>query len=286
MVERFQTSLTVIVIILGAITVFGCAGSKGSDSICPTMADFYATPLEGTVPLTVQFKNNSIGNYSLCSWDFGDATPGVAETNPIYSYTNAGLYTVTLTLLSGTVVIASEVKQAYITVNDTGPSANFTAAPRSGPAPLGVQFTNTSQGNTLSYFWSFGDGQTSTDEEPDHIYYAQGIYDVTLTVSGPEGPDTEMKFGYIAVGCPPPVADFTAYPTFGATPMRVWFTSTSTGDITDYLWEFGDGLTSTERSPDHYYTGLNGTKYTVKLTVYGPGGEDTKTKVDHIWLGP
>lgn len=82
------------------------------------------------------------------------------------------------------------------------PAADFIAAPREGPAPLLVQFTDQSIGNINSWFWDFGDGGTSTDRNPTHIYTMLGTYAVSLTVVGPGGTDTEIKSNYIAVETP------------------------------------------------------------------------------------
>ncbi len=79
---------------------------------------------------------------------------------------------------------------------------------------------------------------------------------------------------------PPPVADFTASPTSGVAPLTVQFTNLSKGEITSYHWDFGDGVTSTERDPRHTYQ--NPGSYTVSLTARGPGGEDTERKPDFI----
>ena len=76
------------------------------------------------------------------------------------------------------------------------------------------------------------------------------------------------------------VAGFSASPTWGYVPLTVEFFNTSTGQLTSWLWDFGDGLTSTDWSPAHtYYT--PGT-YSVSLTVNGNGGNDTETKMAYI----
>jgi fibronectin type 3 domain-containing protein/PKD repeat protein len=79
------------------------------------------------------------------------------------------------------------------------PVAGFVGTPRSGYAPLTVQFTDTSTGNPTSWSWSFGDGGTSTQRNPSHTYTAAGSYTVSLTATNAEGSDTETKFGYIDV---------------------------------------------------------------------------------------
>jgi PKD repeat protein len=79
------------------------------------------------------------------------------------------------------------------------PTAEFSATPTTGLAPLGVQFTDKSTGNVTSWLWDFGDGKTSTAHNPTNTYIKEGKYTVELTVSGPCGEDTETKVKYISV---------------------------------------------------------------------------------------
>jgi len=79
------------------------------------------------------------------------------------------------------------------------PVADFSASPTSGKLPLSVVFANTSTGNITSITWDFGDGSTSTSENPTHTYSSAGSYTVQLTVSGPGGSDTETKTDYISI---------------------------------------------------------------------------------------
>jgi PKD repeat protein len=81
-----------------------------------------------------------------------------------------------------------------------------------------------------------------------------------------------------------PVAAVSATPTSGRLPLKVAFTDASTGSITTWAWDFGDGSTSTLRQPSHTYT-TPGT-YTVKLTVTGTGGSNTATKTGYITMAP
>ena len=82
------------------------------------------------------------------------------------------------------------------------PSASFSANPTSGNAPLSVNFTDESTGSITSWEWDFGDGSTSTMQNPSHTYAEPGTYTVSLTVTGPGGLDTETKADYIKVLSP------------------------------------------------------------------------------------
>jgi PKD repeat protein len=174
--------------------------------------------------------------------------------------------------------------EGFIQVTPPAPVANFTGTPRSGNSPLVVQFTGISTGNITSRLWNFGDGTTSTERSPSHTYEKAGSYTVSLTVTGPGGSNTKTMVDYIQVTPPAPVADFTAAPTSGNSPLVVQFTGTSTGNITSRLWNFGDGTTSTERNPIHTYKFKDTGDFTVSLSVTGLGGTNTKTKTNYIHL--
>jgi PKD repeat protein len=158
--------------------------------------------------------------------------------------------------------------------------AAFTASTTSGELPLDVQFTDVSTGSPTSWSWTFGDGGTSTAQDPSHTFAASGAYTVALTINGPGGTDTLTKTDYVDVYYAAPVAEFTGDPTSGSAPLAVSFTDASTGEIDTYLWEFGDGETSAAASPDHTYTAAG--EFTVRLTVTGPGGDDLKRRWKYI----
>jgi len=242
----------------------------------PVTADFSATPTSGPAPLLVAFTNLAAGDWSTVSWNFGDGATSIA-TSPSHTYSVAGTYTVSLTV-TGSGGTDTETKTAYVTVYEPV-SANFSATPTSGVAPLAVIFTNLSTGDWTTASWDFGDGATSTDANPSHTYTVAGTYTVTLTVSGLGGSDTEIKTSYITVYTSV-FADFSAMPVSGVAPLSVSFTNLSTGDWTTASWDFGDGATSTLSNPSHTYS-TAGT-YTVTLTVTGLGGTDTETKVGYI----
>ena len=86
------------------------------------------------------------------------------------------------------------------------PSAGFSASPMSGIAPLSVAFTNTTTGSLTSWAWTFGDGTSSTAQNPTHVYNAAGSYTVKLTVTGPGGSSTKTAATPISVRAAAPVA--------------------------------------------------------------------------------
>ena len=157
------------------------------------------------------------------------------------------------------------------------PLVSFSATPTVGSRPLTVAFSNTSVGYTTSWLWEFGDGTTSTEQHPMHTYTAAETYTVRLTVANEIGSDSQTQADLITVAPPPPVASFTGSVQTGLAPLTVAFSDTSTGDITSWLWEFGDGTVSSDQHPVHTYTRAG--TYSVRLTVLGDGGIGKTTLV-------
>jgi gliding motility-associated-like protein len=152
------------------------------------------------------------------------------------------------------------------------PVANFTVTNDHGCSPLIVSFKNTSTGRIASYFWDFGNGNTSVQKNPGAIYTTGGSYDVKLVVKDSSGQtDTIIKTGAVVVSSLPKVG-FTIDKAAGCTPLTVNFTDTSsaTGGINSWQWDFGDGSISSSRNPSHTYA-TSGT-YTVSLIVTDANG--------------
>ena len=144
-------------------------------------------------------------------------------------------------------------------------------------APCTVQFENNSK-EASSYLWDFGDGTTSSEPNPSKTYTVSGTYKVTLTAYGESGHAT--TFSRVLVQPPqltPPVAGFTFSDTSGMAPYTVNFTNTSLNAVS-YLWDFGDGATSTLVHPSHAYT--SGGNFTITLTATNNAG--TNQAVGHI----
>ncbi len=268
-----------------SLTVTGPAGSDGETKVDyisvvepPPTAEFFGSPLAGIGPLSVSFLDQSTGGITSWSWDFGDLGASTVQ-HPIHTYTSAGTFTVRLTV-QGLGGIDTETKTNYVTVGEPPPTAEFSGAPLNGSAPLSVSFTDFSSGTTTSWSWAFGDGGSSSQQHPTHIYNTPGAYAVSLTVTSSGGADTETKLNYISVLPAIPAANFVASATVGAAPMNVSFTDLSTGSITSWAWDFGDLGTSSLQNPTHAYLGAG--TYTVTLTIKGPGGIDTDMKTDYI----
>ena len=85
------------------------------------------------------------------------------------------------------------------TVPYSEPVADFSASTTTGTAPLAMNFVSTSTGYIDTYTWSFGDGTTSSTQNPVHVYAAAGDYTVSLTVAGPGGRSSQTHSDYITV---------------------------------------------------------------------------------------
>ncbi len=156
-------------------------------------------------------------------------------------------------------------------------SCNFSFAPPSGTAPLSVNFTDLSQtippgmDHVNSWSWTFGDGGTSTLQNPTYVYSAAGTYTINFSVVwnsfGPQSASPQS----ITINNAVPVTSFTYLPISGNAPLTVDFTDTSTvtptGADTEigWAWTFGDGYTSTLQNPTHVYT--TASPYNASLTT-------------------
>ncbi len=270
----------------GAFTVTLIAsGPTGNDTEVKTAyvtvtpkADFTASPAVGPGELTVNFTDTTQGNVTSWAWDFGD-TGTSDQKNPTHVYTSLGKFTVSLTI--STVYGSDSITRTDLIVV-TGPDCCFSANHSSGPGPFSVTFADETVGTVNSWSWEFGDGQTSVEQNPTHVFASNGPFTVKLTVDGPFGTDYFQRMNYISATAP--IVSFFAAPTQGVESADVDFTSSVFGQVTSYSWDFGDGGTATEMNPAHHY-GAVGT-YTVTLSVESPYGPSSCTRTDFITVSP
>lgn len=149
------------------------------------------------------------------------------------------------------------------------PVANFTGSPLAGCSPLIVNFQDQSTGGPISWQWDFGNGNTSTLQNPTASYFTTGTYTVALTVTNPSGSNTLTRTQYITV-YEPPVVDFSGSPLGGCFPLRVQFTDLSTAGTgntnVSWLWDFGNGNISTLQNPLATYTTAGSFTTTLQVT--------------------
>ena len=253
--------------------------------VAPTLpvAGFFANLTSGVSPLCVRFIDESTGYTSSWEWDFGDGTGNSTEQSPVHIYASDGTFTVTQTAINSNGTSTMQ-RTGYVTVvAPTLPTADFSANRTSGLLPLGVLFTDESTGLASSWEWNFGDGTAnSTDRNPVHIYENAGTFTVTLTAINSNGTSTMQKTGCVTAVAPTlPVAGFSANLTSGVSPLCVLFKDESTGFVSSWEWNFGDGTgNSTEQSPTHTYSAAG--MFIVTLTVSNANGTSTLQRSDYI----
>lgn len=217
-------------------------------SCAPPVAEFTYTANQ----LAVAFTDQSTNTPTEWLWDFGDSSTATSA-NPQHTYELPGTYQVCLTARS-----ACGMTQfcRNITINCFAPQANYTFS----TDELAVSFTDISSNNPATWLWAFGDGNTSTEQNPTHTYQFPGSYLVCLSVSSPCG--NTQRCELVEASCTPPQAGFA----FTADGQVFSFQDTSTaGAAVAWLWSFGDGSSSTQPGPQHVYSEPGA--YEVCLTV-------------------
>jgi PKD repeat protein len=239
----------------------------------PPVASCSANTTFGCAPLSVSFQGSGTdadGMIISYHWDFGDGNTSF-EQNPSHLYNKTGMYIVILTVSDDDG--ASDTDYTEISVMSEPNyllTADFTYRP-SSPSDLDViHFTDQStdgDGHIMSWSWDFGDGGTSTLQNPTYDYADNGTYHVTLTVLDDDGESNAVSKDII-VSNVPPTAQFTYSPSAPSVLDVVKFTDQSIdgdGYIMGWSWDFGDGASSSEQHPSHHY--VNTGTYEVTLTV-------------------
>lgn len=250
-------------------------------------ASFTENPPTGCGQASVNFTDQSTGNPSSWSWNFGDGSPASTSQNPTHFYGSPGQYTVTLTASNG--VSSSSVSNTVNVYKD--PTVNFSMDSTSGCYPLPVNFTDHSTAGTgtiTKWQWDFGDGsQFSTQQNPNHTYNSAGTFNVKMTVTNTAGCQSSYTSPKPVVTNQGVTVDFSADTTYSCSaPLTVNFTATtSSAQTIMYHWDFGDGSTGTGKTATHTFTATGA--YTVVLTaaVNGGGCQSTITKKGFINVG-
>lgn len=236
---------------------------------------FSFTPQSGTAGVTTfTFYDESKGTVTARSWNFGDGTTSTAAI-ATHVYAQPGSYTVTLSISGGG--NSAQVSKS-LTVSGTI-NAAFNVTPANPTTNDTVQFLDASSGGPTSWLWNFGDGSSSTQQNPSKRFAAPGGYTISLTVSRGGVSSTTTKSLTVSSTAPTVPAVTAAFDmsTATATPgQSVSFTDRSSGSPTSWSWSFGDGTTSTSRNPSKSW-GAAGT-YTVTLTASNASGSSSASK--------
>ena len=273
--------------IFGDVTVEKAPGAP--------IANFTYTPESPMVNQEVTFNSTSYdedGNIDSWQWDFnGDHITDATTENATWTYTTAGNYTVTLTVIDDDALPDNTYQ--YILVK-APPSANFTYTPEKPVVNEIVNFnasSSTPDGGTItSYQWDFGDDTpvvTESDPIANHTYTVFGNYTVILNVTDNEGLWSTLSKNITAYARP--VADFTYSPTEPITNQIVTFNASASDDpdghIVSYKWDFGDGNITTVANPIIYHTYTENGTHTVTLNVTDNDGL-TDTTTDDVTVSP
>lgn len=217
-------------------------------------------------------------NPTSYTWDFGDGSSTVYTQHALHAYNSNGTYTVTHISSNGSV---SDTAQLVLVVSC---SANKPLKALFGYKIIDtidtrqVYFYNQSDGKPTSFIWVFGDGNTSNLENPVHTYPSQTTqsYHVQLRVSDSSGNDTFSQTVYIKPfdSC----GTFFAYFQVNRDSIcrKIHFINSSYFSATNFLWDFGDGGSSSSTNPDYTYT--NTGYYDVKLKVSNSQCQDSITE--------
>jgi len=256
----------------GSVSVIDTASNKVTSTVPVETCWGVAVTPDGTRIYVAHLGNLANIDSNLANIDSNLAN---IDSNTV-SVIDAATNTVTARVKVGNYPVAFG---QFIFSPSLAPFANFSAKPTEGKVPLTVAFTDESLRSPTKWKWTFGDGTTSTKQNPTHKYPKAGIYTVKLTATNVNGSNTITKMDYIKV-VTKPVANFTSSATSVKAPFNVAFTDTSTGIPAGWKWNFGDGSKSFLQNPVHKYSkaGL----YTVSLTVKNAAGSNTITKTDYI----
>jgi gliding motility-associated-like protein len=247
----------------------------------------------GLPPPSVPYRSTASGNsYNSHTWEFGTSPPSYSNLqNPVFGYVNPGTYTVTLIVNNGT---NTSTFTQTVTVYPV-PIVDFSGTPTVGCQPLNVCFTDlTTSGNlaVTNWTWDFGNGAISSLQNPCYTFLpnpniSNRCFNITLIATNSQGcTSSASKSNYICL-TPPPVANFYSNQRLVCSqPYSVSFfdSSISTNGLS-YLWNFGDGTTSTVRNPIHTYAnpGTYSITLTIRDTICNQTG--TITKTNYIRVG-
>jgi len=235
--------------------------------------------VNGEVPLEVSFdasgSTDADENIVDYEWDFdGDEVIDDTGETVTYTYQEEGTYNATLNVIDGDGNIGTET--IVVVVSAQGLKASLSASPVSGEIPLEVEFSAAGSsypsGEIVAYEWDFGDGSQAyvSGAGVSYEYEEVGSFTATVTVIAGDGSEDTASMNIVVR----PVsisACFTPSISEGKSPLVVTFDAgCSTGAISSYAWDFGDGEKSYDRKPTHTFENVG--VYTVTLEVEDSSG--------------
>lgn len=255
--------------------VNGCQDTRtynGIVTVSGPIANFSLTNSNLCKNSTVSFNDLSTTSGSGIVnwiWDFGDGKTQTFTAPPFnHTYTDTGLFSVTLKVVDQNG--CSDVFTQPVKIFVTQPVARFSSQLQKICQNTNLSFIDSSSGYRLTYLWTFGDGNSSSQQNPVHQYTGNdSTYTVRLVVTDSIGcSDSAVKVNYIAVRKPKPAFAIKDTSTI-CPPLETKFTFLGQ-DYESFYWDFGDGSTSTLPNPNHFYNTYG--NFTPKLYLTGYGG--------------
>ena len=248
-----------LVITLTTTNLVNCASALTSHNVTVPRynnmnASFTATPLIQTLPnATVTITNTTNAGAWTYLWDFGDGSTSTNANVGSHTYATFGTYTISLIVTDG---ICTEHQETTVQINPIPPILDFSYDPPSGCAPHTVEFTNLSQfADPTTYFWNFGENEGSSRAiNPSYTYYEPGVYTVSLSATNVTGDTSRISKQFIIEVFDRPEAMFNVKPRLIYIPGGKLSTNNQSFGASSYVWDFGDGTTSTEVEPVREYT--------------------------------
>jgi gliding motility-associated-like protein len=255
----------------------GCGDTVRKDNLItiPEVSSTFTVPENLCVATPALFTSASTPAAQSNLWQFGDGTQATSA-DATKSYTTPGTYTVRLIKRFSH---CSDTLTKSINVLPRSRS-QFSATNRAScQLPLNVNFKEATP-NAVSWFWDFGDGQTSTEQNPTHTYTNYGNYAVTLITTNSGGcSDTLRQAGFVQIR--KPVVTIRNLPRSGCLPFATTFAAdvNTVDQVSTYHWDFGDGGISSAASPGYTYTTPG--SYPVSLTITTTGGCTETVRIDN-----
>lgn len=271
--------------------LLGEQGANGAPPLAVIEAEVHTANAPARLNFSGASSSDGDGPLTNLRWDFGDGSALVNGSTVEHLFDRAGSYVVTLSVTDGDGLESVAELPVRIHTQGSNPVASFVPSTTSAAPGASVSFTsggtNDPDGGTVYRDWDFGDPSSGSANHsslaaPTHVFASAGSYTVTLTVVDDEG-STSTASTPIAIGLTgtAPTARFSA--AVGSDPLERAFNDLSTGDVTAWSWDFGDGASSTEAEPVHLYAAAGA--YAVALTVSGPAGSDDSTQTLNVGTG-
>lgn len=246
--------------------ITGCSYTRTQNLVIGNLSTTFQaiSATTGCAPLSVNFQLNGSGITGR-TWLFGDGAVATTGNSPLHTYTQPGIYTVTLIVRYGN-CRDTIVQPDYIVVSGPVTQFSFDTTQRCDSITAFFNNLTTSVSPITSYYWDFGDSSSSSAQNPIHSYFTSGVYPISLTVNDIAGCSVEyndtIEVQINSIEQP----SFSVDDSLPCPGQAIVFTvDSSAGDNLIYEWTFGDGSTSNTGVSTHTYNSVG--NYSVSLIV-------------------